>query len=99
MPPRARRIALGAACFMATPSAAGCLPGHLRRSFTGEEHELDLPPSVTALGIAAALYALTARTTGRLSWQSSSAPAQAVGIYAIRDGFVQGDVTCMHPCD
>src|SRR5204862_7716004 len=99
MPPRARRIALGAACFMAAPSAAGCRPGHRRRSFTGEEHELDLPPSVTARGIAAALYALTALTTGRLAGQASTAPVKGAGVYASPDGSAGGDGSRMRPWD
>ena len=84
---------------MAVPSAAGCRPGHRRRSFTGEEHELDLPPSVTARGIAAALYALTALTTGRLAGQASTAPVKGAGFYASPDGSAGGDGSRMRPWD
>src|SRR5438552_14819833 len=99
MPPRARRIAIGASCFMAARRASGCRPGHRRRSFTGEEHKLDLPPSVTARGIAAALYALTALTTGRLAGQASTAPVKGAGFYASPDGSAGGDGSRMRPWD
>jgi hypothetical protein len=83
---------------MAAPSAAGCRPGHRHRRFKGE-HGPDPQPSVTARGIAAALYALTALTTGRLGGQASTVPLKGVGFYAAPDGSAAGDGSRARPWD
>ena len=54
---------------------------------------------MTAHGIAAALCALTALSTGRLAGQASIAPKQGVGFYAAPHGSAAGDGSRTRPWD